>query len=197
MAWFYKDNNLYVPIGNHEEDLKWRQQIFGVQGLDKDVIIDGHFLVKNARKLKVKEMREDSDLQYQYLLIDCYSYLFNIGNACSYLPDQHRLILIDERPTKRVVGKTGTKGTGTYIKCSDQSMILDIRKVFEKGIDRLVDDDEIGWYEGNNMKIKLVNMLESKGWVFPTEEEVGECCFCKGPCNPQSQSCGRCARKLW
>ena len=24
----------------------------------------------------------------------------------------------------------------------------------------------------------------------------GICCFCEGPCNPSSQSCGRCAREL-
>ncbi len=28
------------------------------------------------------------------------------------------------------------------------------------------------------------------------EPEVGTCCFCKGECNPASQSCGSCARSL-
>ena len=27
-------------------------------------------------------------------------------------------------------------------------------------------------------------------------EEYGKCCFCNGPCNPQSQSCGSCARDV-
>lgn len=26
--------------------------------------------------------------------------------------------------------------------------------------------------------------------------EYGECCFCGEPCNPCSQSCGRCAREI-
>lgn len=26
--------------------------------------------------------------------------------------------------------------------------------------------------------------------------EIGFCCFCQGPCNPQSQSCGTCSREL-
>jgi len=26
-------------------------------------------------------------------------------------------------------------------------------------------------------------------------QEIGECCFCKGECNPLSQSCGQCMRE--
>ncbi len=33
-----------------------------------------------------------------------------------------------------------------------------------------------------------------KKFVYPT---VGQCCFCFEDCNEQSQSCGRCARKLF
>ena len=28
------------------------------------------------------------------------------------------------------------------------------------------------------------------------QDEVGECCFCSGPCNPSSQSCGQCSRSI-
>jgi hypothetical protein len=28
------------------------------------------------------------------------------------------------------------------------------------------------------------------------EEIVGSCCFCDGECNPMSQACGRCARRM-
>jgi len=28
-------------------------------------------------------------------------------------------------------------------------------------------------------------------------ETPGECCFCGNPCNPLSQSCGRCPREFW
>jgi hypothetical protein len=28
------------------------------------------------------------------------------------------------------------------------------------------------------------------------QEVVGTCCFCEGECNPMSQSCGVCARKM-
>jgi hypothetical protein len=194
MSWFYKDNNLYVPIGDHEKDPKWRQRLCGVKGLDEDLTENGHYIVKDARKLKVKEMKADEDLQYQYMLIDCYSYLFGIGNACSYVPKQNRLILIDERPMKREVG--GVNQQCTSITCSDNSMYIGVVKVFEKAIDRMVYDfDELNWYEGNELLINLQTMLEAKGWLFPKEEVA--CCFCGGPCNPQSQSCGVCARKLW
>jgi hypothetical protein len=27
-------------------------------------------------------------------------------------------------------------------------------------------------------------------------DDVGECCFCAGPCNPSSQSCGQCSRSI-
>lgn len=198
MAWFYKDNHLHVPIGDHEEDPKWRQRMFNIQGLDEDKTKDGYYIVKNARKLKIKEMKEDVDLQYQYLLIDCYSYLFGIGNACSYIPSQNRLILIDERPMKREIISSGQKPSKcTSVNCTDNSLCVDVVKVFEKGIDRIIHDfDLMTWDEGNDLMVKLTTMLEAKGWVFP-KEDVGECCFCGGPCNPQSQSCGSCARKLW
>ena len=26
--------------------------------------------------------------------------------------------------------------------------------------------------------------------------EIGTCCFCNGECNPSSQTCGSCARKI-
>lgn len=192
MAWFYKDDNLYVPIGDHEEDPKWRQRLCGIQGLDEDLTENGYYIVKNARKPKVKEMEADVDLQYQYMLIDCYSYLFGIGNACSYVPSQNRLILIDERPIKRkIISNKSNQHHCTSITCSDKSMCTDVVKVFEKAIDRM----DYEFDEGNELLFELQTMLEAKGWVFP-KEKVGTCCFCDGPCDPQSQSCGACIRKL-
>jgi hypothetical protein len=31
-------------------------------------------------------------------------------------------------------------------------------------------------------------------YEYPT---IGQCCFCHGDCNEQSQACGRCARKMF
>lgn len=195
MAWFYKNNALFVPVKEeHDEDPRWRQNIFGIKGIDKDVIKDGYYITENARKLKVREMKENIDLQYQYMVIDCYSYLFEIGNACAYLPSQNRLILIDERLTKRTISKGNIE---KIVFSSDNSLGKDVYELFKKKITSMVDDMKaIGWKEGDKLISRLEEMLQAKGWKLFPEEEVGECCFCKGPCNPLSQACGRCARKL-
>ena len=196
-CWYYKGDLLYVPVGDHEPDPKWRQRLFGIVGLDEDSITDDqHYLIKGARKLKVKEMMEDESLQFRYLVIDCYSFMFDIGNACTYVPSRDWLVLIDEQPASRLTAHA-EYGSDVEVFCENKNLAMDVLKVFRKGIERLVfDHKQFEWREGQDMMDRLENMLKAKGWVTSIEVEYGECCFCEGPCNIQSQCCGKCARKM-
>lgn len=58
---------------------------------------------------------------------------------------------------------------------------------------------------------KIINEFDNENKFIPTKSEsdaienycenaeiyeIGFCCFCQGPCNPLSQSCGTCSREL-
>lgn len=202
VPWFYKENTLYVPMGSTSPDPKWRQRLFHIQGLDEDLTKENYYIVNNARRVKVKEMKDDAHLQYQYMLIDCYAYLFKVGNACSYIPDQNKLILIDERrQTSRAPQRSSSSSSSRACKllyAEDDTLAIRVVNVFEKALDRMVHEfDSLTWDERNDMIADLRTMLEAKGWQTVENPQVGTCCFCQGACNPQSQSCGVCARKLW
>ena len=53
-------------------------------------------------------------------------------------------------------------------------------------------------FECNNTKCRVCGKkVHSEICNGETEiNEYGECCFCGKECNPMSQSCGRCARKM-
>jgi hypothetical protein len=55
-------------------------------------------------------------------------------------------------------------------------------------------DNADGLYETIRICVSDIRKLYPKHEYI--EECVGTCCFCKGECNPMSQSCGSCARGL-
>lgn len=77
--------------------------------------------------------------------------------------------------------------------------VIEVKEYNNTGITISINYDE-GNVDINNLTetviSKILNMLQEEDDKAKNDFSVGTCCFCKGECNPCSQACGRCARKM-
>lgn len=78
---------------------------------------------------------------------------------------------------------------------------VNVNDVNENKLEYASDDDffdyhhQLNSYSNNNRHPKN-NQQSNNNQQLNQNTEIGKCCFCNDDCNPHSQACGPCLRKL-
>lgn len=153
---------------------------------------DGDFVyIKEARIFNpdVDEMTVDA------LRALMYSYIFKMKATLAIVGLSEAVIVLDEREQKNRRDSILPKNV-----LVDKKVVTEAFNELVNGLVRLHEEyDELTY----SKRVELIGDLKDKmdkEDLFVEEDggpEYGVCCFCEGPCNPASQACGRCVRRLW
>lgn len=121
-----------------------------------------------------------------------YSFIFGMKDRIALVGSS--AIIIDERTLQN----RRPEILPSLMEKPSQRIITQSFNDIKKGVIKLSEEyDEFSYSERVDLISDLMAAMKAEGLEMEQDEEYGVCCFCEGPCNPLSQSCGRCARKLY
>jgi hypothetical protein len=198
-------NCTLVPVNELDDaSILIKMKVFGIFTPDEDQVIYGrgdsarhHYCVSHVRSqfneyslatLDSDESISDSTkkaIKTQYLKICSLAFLFGIGKDC--VRDKfNRLIPIDltSQNQRNILENNGTYSPRLVSEITDD--------VYER-LDKLEEYEIINSDQKWELISKYQDQLDHDDLILE-EPEVGTCCYCGGPCNPCSQTCGACPR---